>query len=127
MGGVASYNARMDTLRRLRWLACCMLAWFALSAGAAVASPFVVSSTAERICSGSGQVRYMVPGDLGALPSVGHALDCPLCTPSAAPPACLLPAAAAPGLVAREPVPLTVSGAAGGPVAPLPARGPPVA
>lgn len=127
MGRGGSYNGRMDPLRRLRWLACCMLAWFALSAGAAVASPFVVSSSAERICSGSGQVRYMVQGDLGALPSGGHALDCPLCTPSAAPPAVLLPALVAPGLVAREPVPLSVSGASGGPAAPLPARGPPVA
>lgn len=112
----------MDSLRRLRWLACCMLAWFALSAGAAVASPFVAASSAERICSGTGQVRYLVHG---ALPAAGHTLDCPLCTPSAAPPACPPALAPAPSHTAPEPLPLSVAGRAARPAAPLPARGPP--
>jgi len=112
----------MDSLRRFRWLACCMLAWFALSAGAAVASPFVAASSAERICSGSGPVRYLVHG---ALPAAGHALDCPLCTPSAAPPACLPERLPVVALVAHEPLPLSVGGRAARPAAPLPARGPP--
>ena len=116
----------MDTLRRLRWLACCMLAWFALSAGAAVASPFVVSPAVERICSGSGQVRFMVQGDLGASQAAGHALDCPLCTPSAAPPSAL-PQALPPALPEARALPaLSVEGWVARPAAPFPARGPPV-
>lgn len=118
----------MDSLRRLRWLACCMLAWFALSAGAAVASPWVVSSSVERICSGSGAMRYMVPGDLGdlgALAAGGHALDCPLCTPLAAPGPCVPRWPSVPERVAREPLPLSIAGRAGRPAAALPARGPP--
>lgn len=76
----------MPSLRRLRWLACSLLAWFVLSAGVAVASPFVVAPSIERICSGAGTAQFRVADDPGALPPGSHTLDCPLCTPSAAPP-----------------------------------------
>lgn len=85
-GGAGFYNRPMPSLHRLRWLACSLLAWFVLSAGVAVASPFVVAPSIERICSGAGPARFRVVDDPGALPPGGHTLDCPLCTPSAAPP-----------------------------------------
>jgi|SRR3990167_4144256 len=80
-----SYNPDMHSLRRFRWLACFMLAWWALSLAAAAASPFGVLSSVERICSGAGPVQFMVAGDPDTIPPVGHTLDCPLCLPAAAP------------------------------------------
>lgn len=116
----------MDTLRRLRWLARCMLAWFALSAGVAIASPFVVAPSIERICSGAGTAQFRVVDDSEALPSGGHTLDCPLCTPSAAPP----PPAGLAGLPPPPGVPAVPRRYAAHTVAhtaaPLGARGPPL-
>ncbi len=88
-----SYNPSMHTLRRFRWFACFMLAWWGASLGVAAASPFALSPGIERICSGAGPGKFMwMDGTDPAVPAA-HALDCPLCVPVAAPP----PAAGAPG------------------------------
>ena len=91
----AFYNGPMQSLRRSRWLAGLLLAWFVLSAGVATASPFVATASLERICSGTGQAQFVLSGG-PALPAVGHALDCPLCSPAVAPPP--LPVAVLPRL-----------------------------
>ena len=117
----------MPTLRRLRLLACFMLAWFAVATSVATASPFVHPQAMELICSAAGDVKLIVLSDDGAQEPRGHTLDCPLCvhlggavpTPSAGlrlpalqPLANALQAIAAAYIAART-------------AAPLPARGPP--
>jgi len=120
-----SYNPGMHSLRRFRWLACFMLAWWALSLGVAAASPFGGPPTIERICSGSGPGQFMLAGDPDAAPTGGHSLDCPLCLPLVAP---------APGPVGTRfgaspqghgLSPLTAVPRAARTAAPLQARGPP--
>ncbi len=122
----AFYNGPMQSLRRSRWLACLLLAWFVLSAGVATASPFVATASLERICSGTGQAQFVLSGG-PALPAVGHALDCPLCSPAAAPPPPVV--VAVPQLVppAHAAAPRVLASVAVRTAAPPPARGPPVA
>ena len=117
--------APMSIPRRLRLLVSWMLAWFALSLGAAMASPFVQPPALQWVCSGAGEVKLVAAGDEAATERGGHALDCPLCLPlGTAPPAAtaLLRApspAAQLALAARHHPPTARS------AAPLPARGPP--
>ena len=122
----AFYNGRMQSLRRSRWLACLLLAWFVLSAGAATVSPFVATASLERICSGTGQAQFVLSGG-PALPAVGHALDCPLCSPAVAPPPPVV--VVVPQLVppAHAAAPRVLASVAVRTAAPPPARGPPVA
>ncbi|MBY0411588.1 MAG: DUF2946 domain-containing protein, partial [Burkholderiaceae bacterium] len=78
----------LQTLRSLHWLARCVLAWFVLSIGVAVASPLVNPQAMELICSGSGAIKVLIKTDDGAQEVTTHTLDCPLCAhPSAPPPA----------------------------------------
>lgn len=122
----AFYNGPMQSLRRSRWLACLLLAWFVLSAGVATASPFVATASLERICSGTGQAQFVLSGG-PALPAVGHALDCPLCSPAVAPPPPVV--VVVPQLVppAHAAAPRVLASVAVRTAAPPPARGPPVA
>ena len=118
----------MPTLRRLRLLACFMLAWFALSVGVATASPFVHPQTMELICSAAGDVKLRLLSDDGAQEQRGQTLDCPLCVHlggSALPPSEGL------RLPALQPLehalrPITAAPIAARPAAPLPPRGPPI-
>lgn len=119
-------HAAPTARRHCQWLARCVLAWFVLSIGVAVASPLVSPQSFELICSGSGAIKLLVKTDDGAQePLAGHGLDCPLCTQFGAPP----PAARArPPLVhplahALRPVP--AAHIAARTAAPLPPRGPP--
>ena len=82
------------TLQSFRRIAACLLgrcvlAWFALSMGAAVASPLVQPHGFELICTSTGAVKLIVIGDDGSSDHIvlgaGH-LDCPMCLPHAAPP-----------------------------------------
>ncbi|MDY0108283.1 MAG: DUF2946 domain-containing protein [Giesbergeria sp.] len=116
----------MHSLRRFRWFACFMLAWWTLSLGVAAASPFVVLPSMERICSGAGPVQFLWAGHPDAAPADGHTIDCPLCMPTAAPApspvvAGLGAAPQAPGPCIRATAPRVAHTAA-----PLQARGPPV-
>ena len=115
----------MQQLRRARFLARLVLAWFALSLGVAIASPIVKPGGVEVICSASGSMKLLVKGDSGGGQSSTHTLDCPLCASIAAPPPALrLDLEFVPVLGhAVQPVPSARIAALT--AAPLPARGPP--
>lgn len=119
-----SYNLAMQFLRRCHPFARMLLAWWALTLGVAAASPLVVLPSVERLCSGAGTMHYLWAGD--PVPQqAGHALDCPLCVPVAAPGPATVAAAQVEPIHAcqrciRARVPHTARTAA-----PLQARGPP--
>lgn len=106
----------------IRWV----LLWFALSLGAAVASPLVHPQAVELVCSSAGTVKAIVYTDDGAQElGMGH-LDCPLCVLAGAPPATPvveLPVFMPPDHAVRPTPSAHVAAATAG--APLPARGPP--
>ena len=118
----------MHTLRRLRALACFMLALFALSIGVATASPLVSPQSVQLVCSGAGEVKLLVLGEDGAQEQRSQMLDCPLCVHlgGAAPPP--QPLRFIPRLhpqgnaLQPEAIGVVVARTA----APLPARGPPL-
>jgi hypothetical protein len=116
----------MQRLRNASLLARLVLAWFALSIGAAVASPVVQPRALELLCTGTGAVKLMVQGDDGQPAPAGHALDCPLCAALSAPPP------AARNAVPTEPQAQAAPGQRSVRASPLlapppPARGPPAA
>lgn len=117
----------MQTLRRLRALACFMLAWFALSMAAATASPFVAPQSVQLICSGAGEVKLLVLGEDGAQEQRSQMLECPLCVHlgGAAPPPEPLRLLPAPQPLAHALRPIAAAHIAARTAAPLPARGPP--
>lgn len=116
----------MQRLRQARFLARLVLAWFALTIGIAVASPWVQPRSLELVCSGAGAMKLLVQGDDGSTSFAGGTLDCPLCASLGAPPpmASQAPVAHPPDLLASPRLaaaPVVVATAA-----PLPARGPPL-
>ena len=115
----------LQTLRSLRWLARCVLAWWVLSIGAAVASPWVRPQSLELICSGSGAIQLVVKADDGAQEWQRHTLDCPLCTHGSAPPP--MPRAHVPVVqpLAHALRPLAAAPVTARTAAPPPPRGPP--
>ena len=116
----------LQTVRSLHGLARLALAWFVLSLGVAVASPWVSPQSIELICAGSGAIKVLIKTDDGAKEVPSHTLDCPLCAHVGAPP----PVSHAhvpvvhPLVHALRPVP--AAHIAARTAAPLPARGPPV-
>jgi len=69
----------MQPLRNARLIARLVLVWFALSLGAAIASPVVAPKATLLVCSGA-SVKMIVQGADGDTTEMGHAtLDCPLC------------------------------------------------
>ncbi|MGJ7533438.1 MULTISPECIES: DUF2946 family protein [unclassified Variovorax] len=106
----------------IRWV----LLWFALSLGAAIASPVVHPQTVELVCSNAGSVKAIVHTDDGAQElGAGH-MDCPLCVLNGAPPA-TTPIVELPALMplARAVQAIPSAHIAAVTAAPLPARGPP--
>ena len=114
----------MEKLRRAHRLVWLVLAWFALSIGAAVASPAINLQSQELVCSGAHGTKLVVTGDSGA-PHAGHHLgDCPLCvTAGAPPPVAAISAAYQPP--AHAPVALVAVYIVAFAAAPPAARGPP--
>ena len=116
----------MHALRHVRPLAIMVLVWFAMSLGAAIASPIVQPKTMQLVCTSAGAVKVIVQTDDGALElGAGH-LDCPLCALMGGPP----PATPMPGLPHILPLghavqPIPAARIAAATAAPLPARGPP--
>jgi len=113
---------RRPTAGLIRWV----LLWFALSLGAAVASPLVHPQAVELVCSNAGSLKAIVHTDDGAQElGAGH-MDCPLCVLTGAPPA-TTPIVELPVLppAARVPRPTPSAHIAAATAAPLPARGPP--
>lgn len=116
----------MLTLRCLRLLTCLLLAWFALSVGVAVASPWVQPQALQWICSGTGEMKMLLSTDDGAPELRSHTLDCTLCLHlGAAPPPPALASVWAPPLPTLAPLPAPLEPLATRTAAPLPARGPP--
>lgn len=69
----------LHTLRNAPWLARLALLWFALTLGAAVASPMVNPQSEVLICSAaSGMTKVVLNAD-GTLSSSPMTMDCPLC------------------------------------------------
>ncbi|AEG94758.1 hypothetical protein [Ramlibacter tataouinensis] len=114
----------MHALRNARRLARLVLAWFALSLGAALASPVVQPQGVELVCAGG--VMKLMTVDEGGPAGASQALDCPLCTPAGAPPAPAPVAAAMPLPLGHALQPIPAARIAALTAAPLPARGPPV-
>ncbi len=73
-------------MHHLPQLARWVLLWFALSLGAAIASPMVSPKTVELICSSAGAMKLIVKSDDGSISQGSHTLDCALCVGTAAPP-----------------------------------------
>ncbi len=123
-----SHNPPMPTLQRLRnanFLARFVLVWFALSIGAAIASPMVRPQAMELVCSGVGVMKLLAKTDDGGQPAARHTLDCPLCAVTSAPPPVADAAigAVAPGGDVLQSI--AAAWIAALTAAPLPARGPP--
>ena len=77
----------MQTLRNAHLITRFVLVWFALSIGAAIASPLIKPQAMELICSGSGVMKVLVKNDDGSSTEVAsRMLDCPLCASISAPP-----------------------------------------
>lgn len=115
----------MQTLRHARFLARLVLAWFVLSLGAAVASPIVKPQAMELVCAAGGAMKLIVQGDDGAKEAPSHALDCPLCAVTSAPPPAARIQAAPPQALAHALRPIAAAHIAARTAAPLPPRGPP--
>ena len=76
----------MQILRNAHLIARFVLVWFALTVGAAIASPLLKPQSFDLICSGSGVIKIMPKSDDGKAPGAGLMLDCPLCASISAPP-----------------------------------------
>jgi hypothetical protein len=116
----------MPALRRARFLARLVLAWFALSLGVAIASPLVKPGGIELICSGSGAIKLLVKGEPDGGQPTGHTLDCPLCASTAAPPPVLRTGLVFVPALGHVVQPIVAARVAALTAAPLPARGPPL-
>jgi len=114
----------MQALRTASTLARLVLVMFALSLGAAAASPLFKRGAIELVCSGGGMKWQSTDSDSHG-GSSGSIPDCPLCVSPGAPPPVVTMAGkvAAPSLAPR---PFCVaSPLARAATGPLPARGPP--
>ena len=114
----------MQTLRRARFLARLVLAWFALSLGVAIASPLVQPSSFEVVCTGKGAMKLVAKHDAGEAPQ-SLALECQLCAGASAPPPAV--DASVPSIAPLSHTLQSIPAARVAPslAAPLPARGPP--
>lgn len=116
----------MHALRTAQTLARCVLAWFVLSIGVAVASPLVAPQALELVCSGSGAMKLLVKTDEGVQEmGMGHTLDCPMCANHGAPPPSWAPQAAPPAPLAYALQTIPAARIAALTAPPLPPRGPP--
>ena len=116
----------LHTLRNTPWLARLALLWFALTLGAAVASPMVNPQEELIICTSAGMVKVKLHADGSISTEASSELSCPLCVVGgAAPPAFVsLEPAPVPALTYVQPGITSVLMAA--PTAALPpSRGPP--
>lgn len=113
----------MRPIRAARFI----LVWFALSVGAAIASPWIKPQPMQIVCSGASSMLVAVDGDDASHPGGSQRLDCPACLFFHAPAtvaSITVPAApesAAFVVQAIAPDPIALASAA-----PLPARGPPL-
>lgn len=73
----------MPLLRNAPRLARLLLACFALSLAVAMAAPLVQARPMERVCTASGDERWVAAGgnQVSTLPYEGHQFSCALCLP----------------------------------------------
>ncbi|MDP2370806.1 hypothetical protein [Rhodoferax sp.] len=116
----------MHFLRHAPRLARFVLVWFALSIGAAVASPVIKPQPMELICTGSGAMKVLVQTDEGLQELVTVSMDCPLCGTVGAPPPVTTPSVAPVLPLAYLAYGIPAARLACLSAAPLPARGPPL-
>jgi len=119
----------LHTLRNAPWLAKLALLWFALTLGAAVASPMVQPQQELVICTGAGMLKVVLADDgtvtTAATPDTGDALFCPLCLAGGAPAAVVVKPINPPQSTGRVRQGTPTVHIAARSAAPLPARGPP--
>lgn len=118
-------NRRMQSLRRAHFLARLVLVWFALTLGAAIASPVVNPQSTQLICTGSGVMKVIVSTADGVQEVASQSMDCPLCASLGAPPSAMRLAAEPllPLSYAVQAIPAAVIAKLT--AVPPPARGPP--
>ena len=119
----------LHTLRNTPWLAKLALLWFALTLGAAVASPIVNPQTELVICTGAGMLKVVLADDgtvtTAATAAAGDALFCPLCLLGSAPPLAQVDTVQALQPVSHVLPYIPAAHIAALTAAPPPARGPP--
>ena len=118
----------MHRFRSSLWLARLVLAWFALSVGAAMAAPLVHPQAMDIVCTTSGGIKLVPMGassDEQAAPPHQHQLDCPLCMPVFTPPPARHFDFCPPQPLAYALQPYVAAHLAALVGAPMPARGPP--
>lgn len=121
----------LHTLRNAPWLAKLALLWFALTLGAAVASPMVQPRQELVICTGAGMLKVALAEDgtvtTAATSDTSDALFCPLCLAGGAPAGAVVKAIDPPQSTGRVLQGTPTVHIATLSAAPLPARGPPQA
>lgn len=119
----------LHTLRNAPWLARLALLWFALTLGAAAASPMVQLQQELVICTGAGMLKVVLTDDgsvsTAATSDEGSALFCPLCLAGGALAAAAVKTMAQPRDSAQVLQGTPTVHIATLSAAPLPARGPP--
>lgn len=116
----------LHTLRHTPWLAKLALLWFALTLGAAVASPMVNPQTEGVICTGAGMLKVVLADDGTVTPAdTSDALFCPLCLLGGAPPPARVHTPHAPHPLSHVLQSIPAAHLAALTAAPPPARGPP--
>ena len=105
-----------------RWV----LMWFALSLGAAIASPMVNPRMTEMVCTSTGLMTLVTQASDDASEWVTLSLDCPLCANLGAPPPTLEWGAEPPFELAFSLLPLEVARITSLLRGPWQARAPPV-
>jgi hypothetical protein len=124
----------LQALRQSKFIARCVLVWFALAMAAAVAAPVVNPQGTQLVCSTAGTVKLVNVGleDFAAgaddsSPMQSHLLECVLCLAISAPPTPELHAGGSPQFLSFAPQGPPGAWIAKRTAAPLPARGPPSA
>ena len=115
----------LQALRQSKFLARCVLAWFALAMAVAVAAPVVSPQSSQLVCSASGAVKLVGAGADDSVPLQSHVLDCVLCLALHAPPAQASPGFEAPKLLSYALPSAPSAWAIKRTAAPFFARGPP--
>lgn len=115
----------LQTFRQARTLARCVLAWFVLSLGLAVAAPIVQPESMALVCSASGNTKLLVGNGDGTAASASYTLDCVLCFVANAPPPASVDVVSLPTLRATVAQGASATRMAWRTAAPLSARGPP--
>ena len=115
---------RMQHLRHAIHIARFVLVWFALSVGVAIASPIVNPHGMDLVCTSTGSMKLVMPGD-DEVAASSHTLDCPLCASISASPPALNTTLTQASPLAHAMLPTAAAHIAATTAPPLPSRGPP--